>query len=68
MPLNGCDVITALLAFGICLLVCMVLQNFLPEADVWKICVNVAVEPEAFLFRPNSEMSIIKHAIGSTVT
>ena len=26
----------------------MVLQNFLPEADVWKICVNVAVEPEAF--------------------
>ena len=36
-------------------------------ANAWKVWVNVAVEPEAFLFRPNSEMQTIKEAVGSTV-
>ena len=36
-------------------------------ANAWKVWVNVAVEPEAFLFRPNSEMYTVKEAVGSAV-
>ena len=36
-------------------------------AEAWKVWVDVAVEPEAFLFRSNSEMSTIKEAVRSTV-
>lgn len=35
--------------------------------NAWKVWVNVAVEPEVFLFRPNSEMSTIKEDVGPTV-
>ena len=36
-------------------------------AEAWKVWVDLAVEPEAFLYRSNSEMSTIKEAVGSTV-